>query len=95
MAITVLNFGTEIYKIAVSKPMKAVIDLRWHRLWPNLEICVRWREASAVTPAPSRLFTSKIQRASETTLLCCVTYSWNFSGLASWYSQLNHFHDNL
>ena len=32
MAITVLNFGTEIYKIAVSKPMKAVIDLRWYRL---------------------------------------------------------------
>ena len=28
------NFGTEIYEIAVtvSKPMKAVIDLRWHRL---------------------------------------------------------------
>ena len=26
------NFGTEIYRIAVSKLMKAVIDLRWQRL---------------------------------------------------------------
>ena len=77
------NFGTEIYRIAVSKLMKAVIDFNTLASFVTQEFCVKWREASSVTPAPSQLFTSKIQRASETTLVCCVTYSWNFSGLAS------------
>ena len=43
------NFGTEIYRIAVSKLMKAVIDLRWHRLWPKNSVLNEGR------PEPSPL----------------------------------------